>query len=151
MRRVTNTNLLFWVLTYQSLNRALPSRKCSIKTPAKCKTSVYVLTEICLQWSKWLVPKLHPLCLILLPNMSCFSNPEALITVILVIINGGDSQNLYHLEIGTSLVKHFKSEFFSQKSRSKKSVVCPGSNVVGKITYLPRVKLFLRKMCLDLM
>ena len=83
--------------------------------------------------------------------MSCFSNPEAPITVILVIINGGDCQNLYHLETGTSLVKHFKSEFFSQKSRSKKSVVCPGSNVVGNITYRPRVKLFLRKMCLDLM
>ena len=42
MRRVTDTNLLFWVkLTYQS---------------SKCKTSVYVLTEICLQWSKWLGP-----------------------------------------------------------------------------------------------
>ena len=24
---------------------------------AKCKTTVYVLTEICLQWSKWLGPK----------------------------------------------------------------------------------------------
>ena len=40
------------MLNYQSLNRALPSRKCSIKAPAKCETSVYVLTEICLQWSK---------------------------------------------------------------------------------------------------
>ena len=35
-------------LTYLSLNGALPSRKCSSKAPAKCKTSVYVLTEICL-------------------------------------------------------------------------------------------------------
>ena len=39
-------------LTYQSLNRALPSRKCSIKATAKCKTSIYVLTEICLQRSQ---------------------------------------------------------------------------------------------------
>ena len=30
-------------------NGALPSRKCSIKTPAKCKPSVYVLNEISLQ------------------------------------------------------------------------------------------------------
>ena len=43
-------------LTYQSFNRALPLRKCFIKAPAICKTSVYVLTEICLQWSKWLGP-----------------------------------------------------------------------------------------------
>ena len=27
-------------LTYQSLNGALPSRKCCIKAPAKCKTPV---------------------------------------------------------------------------------------------------------------
>ena len=47
MRRVTNTNLLFCV--NQSLNRALPSWKCSIKAPAKYKTSIYVWTEICLQ------------------------------------------------------------------------------------------------------
>ena len=38
-------------LSYQSLNSELPSRKCSDKAPAKCKTSAYVLTEICLQWS----------------------------------------------------------------------------------------------------
>ena len=44
MRRVTNTNLLS-ELTYQSLNGALPSRKCSIKAPAKCKTSVYVCQD----------------------------------------------------------------------------------------------------------
>ena len=36
-------------VTYQSLNGAsLPSMKCTIKTPVKCKTSTYVLTEICL-------------------------------------------------------------------------------------------------------
>ena len=29
-------------LTYQSLKGALPSSKCSIKEPTKCKTSVYV-------------------------------------------------------------------------------------------------------------
>ena len=34
----------------------LPSSKFSIKSPAKCKTSIYVLIEICLQWSKWLGP-----------------------------------------------------------------------------------------------
>ena len=44
-------------LTYQSLNRALPTWKCSIKAPAKCKTFLYVFMEICLQWSKWLGPK----------------------------------------------------------------------------------------------
>ena len=39
MRIVTSTHLLFRV----NVNRALSSRKCSIKAPAKCKTSVYVL------------------------------------------------------------------------------------------------------------
>ena len=39
-------------LMYQCLNGAIPSRKCSMKTHAKCKTSIYVLTEICLQGSK---------------------------------------------------------------------------------------------------
>ena len=28
---------------------ALPLRKCSIKPPTKCKTTIYVLKEICLQ------------------------------------------------------------------------------------------------------
>ena len=41
----------------QCINEAIPSRKCSITTPAKCKTSVYVLTEICLQWSKRSCPR----------------------------------------------------------------------------------------------
>ena len=55
IRRVTN--LLFCSeLSHQSLNGALPLWKCSIKAPAKWKTSVYVLREICLQWSKWLGP-----------------------------------------------------------------------------------------------
>ena len=58
MKRVTNTNILFWTKK-QSLNGALPSRKCSVKAPANFKTSVYVLMEICLQWSKWLVPILY--------------------------------------------------------------------------------------------
>ena len=44
-------------LMYQCLNSALPSRKYSIKTSVKCKSSVHVLTEIFLQWSKWLGPK----------------------------------------------------------------------------------------------
>ena len=56
MNRVTNTNLLFCVLTYQSLNGAIPSIKCFIKAPAKCKTSIYVLMENHLQWCKWLGP-----------------------------------------------------------------------------------------------
>ena len=30
-------------LMYQCLNGAIPSRTCTIKTPAKCKTIVYVL------------------------------------------------------------------------------------------------------------
>ena len=50
MRRVTNT-ILSSESTYQSLNWAHPSRKSSIKVPAKCKTCIYVLTKICLQWS----------------------------------------------------------------------------------------------------
>ena len=52
----TQLRILTNELTYQSLNRALPSRKCSIKTSAKCKTSVFVLLEIWLQWSEWLGP-----------------------------------------------------------------------------------------------
>ena len=40
-------------LTYQSLNGALPSRKCSIKAPDKYKTSAHVLTEICLPSKRW--------------------------------------------------------------------------------------------------
>ena len=36
----------------QSPNRALLSSKCYIKAFAECKTFVYVLTQICLQWSK---------------------------------------------------------------------------------------------------
>ena len=43
-------------ITYQSLNGALSSRKCSIKASTNGKTSVYVLTAICLQCSKWLGP-----------------------------------------------------------------------------------------------
>ena len=42
---------------YQCLNKAIPSGKCSVKaSPAKWRYSVYVLTEICHQRSKWLVP-----------------------------------------------------------------------------------------------
>ena len=43
-------------LMYQCLNRAIPSRKCSNKAPSKWRKSVYVLTEICHQRSKWLSP-----------------------------------------------------------------------------------------------
>ena len=41
---------------YQCFNRAIPWRKCSIKPPANWRNSVYVLTEICHQRSKWLDP-----------------------------------------------------------------------------------------------
>ena len=41
---------------YQWINGAIPSRKCSIKAPAKWKNSVYVLTEICHNRSKWFGP-----------------------------------------------------------------------------------------------
>ena len=41
-------------LMYQCLNRAIPLRKCSIKAPAKWINSVYVLTDISHQRSKWL-------------------------------------------------------------------------------------------------
>ena len=62
---------------YQCLNRAIPSRKGSIKAPTKWRHSVYVLTEICYQRSKWLGPRYffmwfqicivrHPLLLVLL-------------------------------------------------------------------------------------
>ena len=43
-------------LSYQSLNGILPSRKCSTKALDKWKTSIYVLKEIRLQWSKWFGP-----------------------------------------------------------------------------------------------
>ena len=54
--------ILYWLLfsfglMYQCLNGAIPSRKCSITAPAKWRNSVYVLTEICNQRSKWLCPK----------------------------------------------------------------------------------------------
>ena len=39
---------------YQCVNGAIPSRKCSIKAPAKWRNSVYVLMEICHHKSKWL-------------------------------------------------------------------------------------------------
>ena len=57
MRRIPNTNLLFWV--------NLPKRLQSLVHSVKCKTSVYVLTEICLQWTKRLSPKIFV-------NWSCF-------------------------------------------------------------------------------
>ena len=41
---------------YQCIYGAIPSRECSVKAPAKWRNSVYVLTEICHQWSKWLGP-----------------------------------------------------------------------------------------------
>ena len=44
-------------LRYQCLNGAIPSWKCSFKTPAKWRNSDYVLTELCHQRSKWLGPK----------------------------------------------------------------------------------------------
>ena len=53
---------------YQCLNGAIPSRKCSIKAPAKWGNSVYVvLTDICHQRSKWL----SPICMWY--NYFCFS------------------------------------------------------------------------------
>ena len=39
-------------LTYQVLKIFFSPRKCSIEAPARCKTSVYVLIEICHQWAK---------------------------------------------------------------------------------------------------
>ena len=43
-------------LTYQSLNWPLPLRKCPIKAPFKCKTSVHIFKEFYLEWSQWLSP-----------------------------------------------------------------------------------------------
>ena len=54
-RKCSVKALVFWLM-YQCLNRAIPSRKYSIKTPANWRNSVYVLTEICDQRSKWLGP-----------------------------------------------------------------------------------------------
>ena len=57
-RRSAFVTLLFLVnVPMQCLNGAIPSRKRSIKAPAKWRHSVYVLTEICHQRSKWLGPK----------------------------------------------------------------------------------------------
>ena len=42
---------------HQCLNGAIHSRKCSIMTPTKWRSFVYILTEICHQRSKWLGPK----------------------------------------------------------------------------------------------
>ena len=41
MRRKPKQFFSFELLTYQSLNKALPSRKCSYKVPAKCKTCAF--------------------------------------------------------------------------------------------------------------
>ena len=46
IRRVTNTNLLSGIRIYKS-HKIFHSDT----TPAKCKTSFYILTEICRQWS----------------------------------------------------------------------------------------------------
>ena len=46
---------------YQCLNGAIPSRKCSIKAPAKWRKSAHVLTVIYHQRSKWLGPKSEPI------------------------------------------------------------------------------------------
>ena len=46
MKRWVITNKTLLSCLYKCLNGALPSMKCSIKQPtAKCKTSVYVLTQ----------------------------------------------------------------------------------------------------------
>ena len=44
----SNKHKSLLLLIYQNLNGALPSRKCSIKAPDKCESSIYVLTNICL-------------------------------------------------------------------------------------------------------
>ena len=57
----TKPNIVFYLkLTYQNLNRALPSRNCYIKAPDKCR--IYVLTDevyasrLSKVGSKWLEP-----------------------------------------------------------------------------------------------
>ena len=42
---------------YQCVNRTIPSNKCPINGHSKWRNSVYVLTEICHQRSKWLGPR----------------------------------------------------------------------------------------------
>ena len=61
-RGIEKSNKYKSKFTCQCLNRTLPSRKCSNKegTHAKSVKSVYDLTHICLQLSKWL----DPLCLL---------------------------------------------------------------------------------------
>ena len=49
--RSNKIQLLAFELTYQSLNGST-----SVMEPAKCKTSIYVLMEICLQYTKRLDP-----------------------------------------------------------------------------------------------
>ena len=58
MRRVTNADLPFCVKLPKPSTEHFLQGNVPILVPAKCKTSVYVLTEICLQWSKWLGPLL---------------------------------------------------------------------------------------------
>ena len=41
---------------YLCFNGAIPSRKCSINAPAKCKLWVWFSTDICHQRGKWLGP-----------------------------------------------------------------------------------------------
>ena len=50
------SSLFSFDIMYQCLNGAIISRKYSIKAPPKRRNSVYVLTEICHQRSKWLRP-----------------------------------------------------------------------------------------------
>ena len=44
--------LLIWVNVPMSINGVIPSRKCSIKAPAKLRNYGYVLTQTCHQRSK---------------------------------------------------------------------------------------------------
>ena len=54
MRWETNSNVFFCINLLKT--EELHQGKFSIKTPSKCKTFVNGLTEIFLQWSKWLYP-----------------------------------------------------------------------------------------------
>ena len=56
MRRVTNKSLLFWVNLPYALMEDFLQGNVPFRHITKCKTSVYILMKICLQWSKRLGP-----------------------------------------------------------------------------------------------
>ena len=93
------------MLTYQRLNGALPSKKCSIKAPTKWSNSDHVETEICHQRSKWLGPYVY-----IVPNakrivkVSRFFKVNYLtLTIFLTLLKWHNLSHFYDIPVFTSI------------------------------------------------